>query len=432
MRKFTILWLSHLISNIGTRMAGFAFTLWVWDLTGSATALALTGVFYQLPRIGISLFAGILVDRVSRKSLMILSEAVAATSTLVLLGLYLTGHMAIWQLYTAALIKGGFEKFGQLAYQASITLLVRPQNYTRANSMNSATHYGANISAPTITGILYPMIGLGGLLSINLAAFAIAIVTIALLQIPQPPPDNSPQQKASSRITAVWQEVTFGLRYLWQSPSLRALLIIIMMFEIAHSISNTVYSPMILARTNGDSQALGATATFAGFGGVTSALVLSFWGGLRRNERGMLAGFIGAGLAKTVFGLGRSLSVWLPAQFCSSLNFPLMGSSETALWMAATPAKFQGRVFAAHWLIYDLVIMPVRLAAGVMSDRIFEPAMRSPGLLQSLFAPIFGSGPGAGIALLYVCSAIAMLLVGIIGFRMPQLRLIEKTAKVEL
>ncbi|MGD1944168.1 MAG: hypothetical protein ACFB0G_22960 [Leptolyngbyaceae cyanobacterium] len=75
--------------------------------------------------------------------------------------------------------------------------------------------------------------------------------------------------------------------------------------------------------------------------------------------------------------------------------------------------------------------MLVVLMAGVLGDHVFEPAMRSPGLRQSWFAPVFGSGPGAGLALLYVCSAIAMLLVGIVGFRTPQLRLIEKTVKVE-
>lgn len=408
-------------------MANFAITLWVWDQTGSATALTLSGFFYLLPRLFISLFAGIVVDYASRKRLMILSGASVAVSTLVLLLLYLSGQLAIWHLYTAALINGSVEKFGQLAYRASITLLVRPRHYTRANSMDATILYSAIIVAPAIAGWLYPIIGLGGILPINLATFSIAIAIIALLQIPQPSPDKSQLQKASSQIAAAWQEVTFGLRYLWSSSSLRSLLIVTTLFWTALELCDTIYDPMVLARTDGSSQVLGAVATIAGFGGVTGAIAVSIWGGFQRTERGMLIGFMGAGLAKIAFGLGQGLSVWLPAQFYSSLNFPLIRSSETALWMTAIPAKFQGRMFAAHSLIYDLVDMIIKLVAGPLSDRLFEPAMTSSSLLQSLFAPIFSTAPGAGIALLYVSSATAMLLVGVLGFRAPQLGRLERS-----
>lgn len=73
LRKFTTLWLGYLIAEVGDRMAWFSITLWVWDQTGLATALTLTGFFYQLPRIFTALFAGILVDRTSRKRLLLLS-----------------------------------------------------------------------------------------------------------------------------------------------------------------------------------------------------------------------------------------------------------------------------------------------------------------------------------------------------------------------
>ncbi|MEM6520136.1 MAG: MFS transporter [Cyanobacteria bacterium P01_C01_bin.70] len=426
MRKFTILWLAYLIAEIGNYTAYYAFTFWMWDQTGSATALALTGFFYQLPRLGTALIAGIVVDRIRRQYLMIFSEVIEVISTLVLLGLYVTGHLAIWHLYAAALVNGGFEKFGQLAYRTSITLLVEPPHYTRANSMNAAIGYGVNIVAPTIAGLLYPLMGLGNIWLLNLVTYGISILIIALLPIPQPLPDNSSRPKTSSLLAAAGQEVTFGLRYLWGSPALRTLLGVTLLFAIAQNIGGTVYNPMILARTDGNSQALGATATIAGFGGVTGAIILSVWGGFRRNQRGLQLGFIGAGLAKVVFGLGQGLSVWLPAQFCSSLNFPLINSSETALWMAAIPPKVQGRVFAAQSLVFDVMGLLIAPLAGVMGDTLFEPAMASPGLMQSLFAPIFGTGPGSGLALLYGLSAVAMLLVGLVGFRLSRLRDLEK------
>ncbi len=441
MRKFILIWFGQLVSTIGSYMSEFALTLWAWELTGSATALALVGFFSLLPRIFISIFAGIIVDHANRKHLMILGDAIAASSTLAILILHLSGNLAIWHLYLAASVNGGFGQIQQLAYSTSITLLVSPQNYTRANSMNSVVHYGSNIIAPAIAGVLYPIIGLGGILPIDLATFGIAIATLVWIRIPQPVRETGKHWSASTmpsalaearrasgdratgrnKLSVFWSEITFGIRYIWRRDSLRTLLIITALFWFAHDLGGAIFEPMILARSDNNSQVLGAISSAAGIGGVTGAVMLSAWGGTKRRVNGMLLGFMGAGVAKTIFGLGQSLTVWLPAQFCSSLNFPLLGSSQKALWMEATPPELQGRVFAADELVVKLVSAIATLIAGPLCDRILEPAMLSSTILSSLFSPIFGNDAGAGMALLYVVCAIAMFAVGVFGFRLSQL-----------
>lgn len=88
MRKFILIWFGQLVSTVGTYMSEFALALWAWSLTGSATALALVSFFSWLPRIFISLFAGIIVDRANRKHFMMLGDAIAAGSTLAILILF--------------------------------------------------------------------------------------------------------------------------------------------------------------------------------------------------------------------------------------------------------------------------------------------------------------------------------------------------------
>ncbi|MEM6437522.1 MAG: MFS transporter, partial [Cyanobacteria bacterium P01_D01_bin.115] len=177
-------------------------------------------------------------------------------------------------------------------------------------------------------------------------------------------------------------------------------------------------------------------STASGFGGIAGALLLTIWGGFRQTHRGMLAGMVGVGLAKIGFGLGRVLPVWIPAQFGSSFNFPLLSSSETALWMSATPAYLQGRVFAARAVVDDVLDLVVVLSGGVLGDALegwFRQqvvATSSPSGWQSLLMALFGTGAGAGYALFYIGCAVGMLLVGIIGFRLPQLRLLRKTEAV--
>ncbi|MBE9077515.1 hypothetical protein IQ241_09420 [Romeria aff. gracilis LEGE 07310] len=89
------------------------------------------------------------------------------------------------------------------------------------------------------------------------------------------------------------------------------------------------------------------------------------WGDFQRRTHGVLLGTVGAGISKTIFGLGQMLLVWIPAQFCSSLNFPLKGRSSTAIWLAKVALEVQGRVFAAR----QMSLLAVSLIATAIAPR---------------------------------------------------------------
>ncbi|MGJ3251631.1 MAG: MFS transporter [Elainellaceae cyanobacterium] len=419
MRTFTLIWFGQLVSTIGSKMTWFALTIWAWEVTGSATALALVGFFSQMPRIPITLVAGLIVDRFNRKQLMILGDTVAALSTVGIGLLFLTDSLQIWHIYGAAMLNGGFGQIQSLAYQTSISSMVSPHHLTRANSMNSTVHYGSAIFGPAVAGVLYPLIGLMGILLIDLVTFGVAIATLLSVHISQPVPQPTPE------IETRLAKLTFGFREVWRQPSLRSLLLITAAFWFFHDLGGAIYDPMILARTSSSAQILASTASAAGIGGVTGAILLSFWGGPKRRVTGMLAGFIGAGLSKTVFGLGRVPQIWIPAQFCSSLHFPLLGSSETALWMTQVTPEKQGRVFAANALVLQGTSAIATLMAGPLADQMFEPLLMPGQKLLPGLDHIFGVGPGAGMAVLYVLCSLCMMLIGSIGFFIRNLRDIE-------
>ncbi|PSB23069.1 MFS transporter [filamentous cyanobacterium CCP2] len=419
MRTFIIIWLGQLVSTVGSYMTSFALTLWAWEVTGSATALALVGFFSQLPRVFVTLFSGVIVDRFNRKYLMILADAIAVLSSVVILLLYSIHALQIWHLYLIGAINSSFGQVQQLAYTTSLTLLVPPQQYTRVSSMGSALNYGPAIFAPALAGSMYPIIGLGGILLIDIFTFFAAFATLIVVRVPQP-------QLKDDRMsmTSIWQDIFFGFQYVFQHANLRILLFITAAFWFVHDLGEAVYDPMILARSNGNAAVLASTSVAAGIGGVTGAVLVSLWGGPKRRIRGLLNGMIGAGISKTIFGLGQSSKVWIPAQCSSSLNFPLLSSSEDALWFANVIPEIQGRVFAASALILQSCSAIATLIAGPLADRIFEPTVQS-GEMLAPFGELFGTEEGAGIALLYVLCAIGMLLMGIVGYTLPALRNIE-------
>ena len=323
MRIFTLIWLGQLVSTLGTYMTFFALTLWAWDTTGSATALALVGFFSQLPKIPTTIVAGLIVDRFNRKYLMMLGDVVSVAGTAVIGAFYVTQQLQIEHLYGIVFLTGGFSQIQILAYQASVSLMVTKRHYTRTGSMASVVHYGSSIVGPALAGVLYPHIGLSGIIIIDLLTFAVAIVTLLLAPIPQPPISQPPisqppiSQIKPSQPERLTSQLTFGFRQIWQQPSLKALLLITVLFTFAHDLGGALYSPMILARTNGNAQALASVSAMAGIGGVVGSIVVSIWGGPKQQIQGVLGGYIGAGLSKTVVGLGQSLTVWLPlARFC--------------------------------------------------------------------------------------------------------------------
>ncbi|WP_306557415.1 hypothetical protein [Nostoc sp. 'Peltigera malacea cyanobiont' DB3992] len=195
---------------------------------------------------------------------------------------------------------------------------------------------------------------------------------------------------------------------------------------VFHDVGDAIYTPMILARSGNNTLLLGSLASAAGIGGVMGALIMSAWGGSKHRIKGVLWGMVGAGLSKTIFGLGNTAFVWIGAQFCSSLNFPLNGSSENAIWLAKVTPEVQGRVFAVRSLLFQIFSAIAYLIAGPLADRVFEPAMKPNGQLAWLFGNIFGINKGAGMALLYVLCSLCMLLVGVFGFNVRLLRNIDE------
>jgi MFS family permease len=410
-----------MISTIGTRMTVFAITLWAWELTGSATGLALIGFFYFAASVSIAPFAGVIVDRSNRKRLIILGDTVAGLSTVAMLLLHLAGNLEIWHIYLVAILNGLCSQVQTLAYSVSIPMLVPKQHYTRAISMGSVLSYGAEIIGPALAGVLYSVIGFTGILLIDLTSFMVGISTIFAVHIPQPLMSEAGRQSR----TGIFPELAFGFRYIFARKSLLALLLLASLFGFAHDIGDSLYSPMILARTNSNAQVLASLQAAAGVGGVTGGLLLSVWGGHKRRIHSLLLGMVGAGFSKIIFGLARIPLIWIPAQFCSSFNFPAISSSDRAIWLTKVEPDLQGKVLATHTLISGFSPAIGRLLAGPLADYIFEPAMKPEGNLAPIFSRIFGTNPGAGMALLYVLCALCMLLVGLVGYAFPVLRHVE-------
>jgi len=417
---FTIVWIGQIISLLGTSMTGFAVTIWAYQKTNSATALAMLGFFFVAPMLIASPFAGAIVDRSNRKMMMMVSDIASGIATIVVLILYTTGHLQIWHLFITNAIQGVFQSFQWPAYSAAITTMIPKEQYGRANGMLSLADTASNIFAPILAGALLGFIGLSGILLIDIATFIFAIGALLLVFIPQPKITVEGRQAQGN----IFKEAVFGFGYILKRPPLLALQIVFLTGNFFIGIPMAVQAAMILANTANSAKSLAVVNSAGAVGGVVGGLVMSAWGGPKRRVHGVLFGwFISSLLGIVLMGLGRLTPIWMIAGFFGMLFIPIINGSNQAIWQAKVPPDLQGKVFSIRRLIAWFVTPLAMLIAGPLSDKILEPAMQDPqSALAQATGWFMGTGPGRGMALLFVIGGCLAALVGLCGYIFRVLR----------
>lgn len=419
MLAFTIVWIGQAVSLLGTSMTAFALTIWAYQLTGKATALALVGFFHVTPLLIMSPIAGAIVDRSNRKLMMMLSDLASGMATIGILLLYLTGGLQIWHLYIASMITGIFQTFQWPAYSAAITMIVPKKHYARAHAMTDLAGNTSGIFAPLLAGALLPFIKLGGILTIDIVTFIFAIGALLLVHIPQPKVTEEGLKSQGS----IWKESVYGFRYIFARPSLLGLQLVFMVGNFFASLAYTLIAPMILARTSSNALIFGSVETAGAIGGVVGGVAMSAWGGTKRKVHGVLSGWALSGLlGPMVMGVGQSLPLWAVGNFFGAFLVPFINSSNQAIWQSKVAPDLQGRVFATRRLIAWFVTPIATLLAGPLADYVFEPAMSANGLFSGLFGWLVGTGPGAGMALIVFSAGVAMVFVGLGGYTVRVVR----------
>jgi DHA3 family macrolide efflux protein-like MFS transporter len=425
MRAFYLVAVGQFISIFGTTMTQFGLTIWSWKFVTEiqptadpATAMALVGFFNFAPEILLSPISGVLVDRWNRKLVMILSDVAAGLATIAVFLLYASGHLQMWHLYVAGAWTGAFKSFQWPAYSAAISTMIPKEQYTRADGLIGLTESLSGILAPPLAGLLLGIIGLTGIMTVDIITFLAAVAGVLFVTIPQPKVSAVGEVKRS-----IWKDSAFGFRFILERPSLLGLQLIFFFGNLLSGLAGALQTPMILSRTGNDSFLLSVVQGGFGAGAVLGGIILIRTGGLKRRTNGVIWGwFFSMFFGLVLFGVGRSLPVWLVAGFFAAIINVYINASNQSIWQAKVPADVQGRVFSARRMIAQVVGPLGILLAGPLADRLFEPAMREGGSLTGTFGWLVGVGPGAGMALITVICGILIMIVAAVSYRVYAIR----------
>src|SRR5512133_123737 len=215
MAAFIVIWIGQIVSILASAMSQFGLTIWMYQQTQSATAMGLMQVFFITPFLIMSPIAGVMVDRYNRKLMMMVSDLTAVIATFGIFILYATGNLQFWHLYVAAVLNGIGNTFQWPAYSAAISTMVPKEQLGRANGLTGLMEAGPGVLAPALAGALLPVIRPPGPPLFDFATFFIAIGTLLLVVVPQPP---RTEEGARADEGGLLKQAAFGFKYIFARP----------------------------------------------------------------------------------------------------------------------------------------------------------------------------------------------------------------------
>ena len=418
MKVFSVLWFSQLVSIVGSGLTSFALGVWVYQQTRSATQFALITLFLILPGVLLSPLAGALADRWSRKRLIILGDVGSALSTLAIALLVYSHRLEVWHIYLATAFSSVCGAFQWPAFAASIPMLVPKEKLGRANGMVQVAEAAGLVVSPLLAGVLVVTMGLWGVILIDFATFLFAVATVLLLPIPNPAPTEHAAAQTSLR-----RDIAESWSYLRTRSGLLTLFALFASFNFIVGMAGILVQPLILSFAS--AAVLGTLVSIGGSGLLLGGLVMGVWGGPKHRVLGILLFMLIGGVLLCLHGIApSSILIGLVAP-TFLFTWPIINGSSYSIIQTKVSPEMQGRVFALSHMITQSSRPVAALIAGPLADRVFEPLLAPGGALAGSIGRTIGTGPGRGIALLFIVLGVLEILTSMWGYLHPHLRHLE-------
>lgn len=418
MRNFTLFWLSGSVSQLGSAMTSYALIIWAYQQTKSAMTVSLMSFSMYLPYICISIFAGAFIDRHSKKKIMLITDFMAAICTFVIFLLIVTNQFQIWHIYIVNMVIGFANSFQSPAQSVAVGIMVPKEEYARASGMNSFSNNLLTVATPMLAASLISVVGLKGILLIDVVTFLFAEgVLLFFIKIPEV------INKHANKNQSIFAGCKEGVQFLCNH---KGILFIVLSMACMNFFSRLTYenilSPMILARSGGNTQVLGIVTGMIGFGGILGGLLVS----LRKKSDNKIAEiFLTAAFSflcgDLLMGVGRNVVLWSIAALAASVPIPFITAAQNVIMYEVIPRDVQGRIFAVRNTIQFCTIPIGILLGGFLADYVFEPFLVSSSQGAKWVQGLVGNTEGSGMALMFVMTGLLGCLTSLLWYRSKEI-----------
>lgn len=364
--SFFTFWTAQAFSLFGSNLAQFALVWWLTDRTRSATVLALATLVATLPGIVIGPFAGALVDRWDRRTIIILADTASACIAAVLALLFWSGTIQVWHIYMAMGLRAIATAFHLPAVQSSTSLMVPTEQLARVAGLNQMLLGLMMIVAPPLGALLLELLPFEGLMGVDIATAVIAIGLVLCIRIPSQHASTPASQGAASLL----QDMRAGLRYIWHWPGLMGIMTISTLLNLLLIPAFSLLPILVTNYFGGQALQLAWINMALGIGSVAGGLFLGVWGGFHRRIVTVIMGLSGIGVGVLMIGLAPAnlFALALAGMFIAGVMSPMTNGPIIAIMQSVVAPEMQGRVFTV--LTSSATAMsPIGLAvAGPVAD----------------------------------------------------------------
>lgn len=349
------------VSLFGSMIVQYAVMWYVTFETRSGLAIALYAVAAFLPQGVVSIFGGVLADRMNRRVLVMLADGTIAAVTLVLAFLMLNGITDLWVILLAVAARSIGAGVQTPAVQAMIPQIVPEQHLMRVNGLFQTIQSAMALLAPAAAGAVFGIFGIVPVFFIDVVTAAIGIVFLAFVAVPT-------LATIAEKTSSYRDDLVEGMRYIWTHRIVRWLLVVFAIIFLL-TVAPSFITPLMLARSFG-SEVWMVTVLEIAFsigmllGGVLVSTVLA-----KRSRIGLIIGS-SFGFAVATVGLGLSPNLWVfyAFMFAFGLGVPLFSAPFMTLVQETVDPDKHGRVFSYVGIVMALATPIGMTVFGPLAD----------------------------------------------------------------
>ncbi len=375
-RNFRLFLSGQAISLVGTWMQSLAQGWLVLKLTNSAFYLALVQAMSSLPILFFSLLGGVVADRVDKRRLLLLTQALSLALALALGVMVSLGQVQLWHVLVIAGLLGVVNTFDVPGRQSFIIEMVGREDLMNGIALNSAVFNGARIIGPAIAGLLISAVGIAACFYINALSYVAIIIMLGMMRL------DRPEEKPKPR--PVLKELHEGLIYVRKTPVVlyfTLMVAITSLFAIPYIALMPIFARDIL---HIGAKGLGVLMGCAGVGALIGALSLATFGGSgRRGLTAFLAAFISS---LAILGFSFSRVPLLSYALLMVIGWGMitqLATVNTAI-QQEVPDELRGRVMSLYVLVF-LGFVPIgNLIIGTLAHYAGTPHAVAAGAIVCL------------------------------------------------
>ncbi|PYY25822.1 MFS transporter [Paenibacillus illinoisensis] len=417
-RKFLVVWAGQLVSMIGIGLTAFSLGVYAFEKTNTATSVALITLFTFLPSILLRPIGGVLADRFDPRTMMIIGDLGSAAGLIFILAIMLTADIQLWHIYVGVSCSSIFSALQSPAYKASATDLLDKEQFSKGSGLVQLAESAKFLFSPIIAGILLSITTIEVILIINTGTFLIAILAVLIIR------KNIKVEREDKEESNWMTDIQEGWKEVVTNKGVLLLVLIISLVTFYLGFLETLIGPMLLSFT--DAKTLGTFQSVSAIGMLISSLCIGIFTMTKKYASVLVMGLIMCGLSFSLLGISANIYFIMIAGFLFLSSLPFVNMSADVLVRKNIANEKQGRVWGIIGILSQLGFIFAYSLAGFLADHVFNPLMQEGGVLASSVGQIIGTGPGRGIALLFIVVGLFVILLAIVTSRSKLIKSLEE------